>query len=428
MKKKRWLFPIVLSAVALVLAIACAPAPPPATPTTPAPPSPAAAPIPVGILLPFTGPLSWVAGCVPAIELAAKEINDFGGPHGRPIKLIHGDTEGKADAAVAAARKLMDVDKIVAQIGPTSVTIRSVIPLGVERGCLIISPTAGTTALDKHPQGGKIVYRTVSSDTVMGSGMAYKAKELGAKKIALFFEDTESAASIKGVVTLACQVLGLEIVGDVVITPGAPSYRSELLEMMKNKPEVILYELSPPEGAVVFKEFIELGLKAQWIGSDFVNDPFAKATWPASKGVIGVNPGALPSPRYKAWVKDLEAFSGKTGVPQFSENAYDAMNIIALALEASDEISRKGVLENIRKVSSPPGEKVTNFPEGAKLLREGKDIDYDGVAGSQDFDEYGNAITYLKVVVIEEGKLKRIGTYTDKEIGPVVAEVLKLKK
>jgi ABC-type branched-subunit amino acid transport system substrate-binding protein len=389
---------------------------------------PAGEPVKIGVLLPYTGPVAWVTGCVVAVDLAIKEINEAGGIHGRPVVKVEADTEAKADAAVAGARKLMDVDKVLAIIGPTSITIRSVIPLGVERRILIISPTAGTTALDKDPQGGKIVYRTVSSDTVMGSGMVYYALKLGAKKVALFFEDTESAASIKGVVKPACQAKGLPIVGEVVITPGAPSYRSELLRITKDKPDIILYELSPPEGAIVFKEWTELGLKGQWIGTDFVNDKFAQVTWPASKGVIGVNPGALISPRYEAWVKDLEALTGKPGVPQFADNAYDAMNIIALALESSKEVNREAILNNIRKVSSPPGKKVNNYAEGAKLLRQGQKIDYDGIAGSQDFDEYGNAITYLKVVIIEDGKLKRIGTLGDKEVGSIVTELLKLRK
>lgn len=389
---------------------------------------PTGEPIKIGILMPYTGPISWVAPLVFAIDLAIKEINEAGGIHGRPVVKVEADEEGKADAAVAGARKLMDVDKVLAIIGPTSLTIRSIIPLAVERRILIISPTAGTTALDKDPQGGKIVYRTTSSDTVMGSGMVYKALQMGAKKVALFTEDTESAASIKGVLKPACQAMKLPIVGDVVITPGASSYRSELLNIIKDKPDVILWEVSPPEGAIVFKEWTELGLKGQWIGDDFVSDKFVGATWPASKGVIGVNPGALPSPRYDAWVKDLEAISGKPGVPYFADNSYDAMNIIALALEASKEVNREAILTNIRKVSNPPGKKVTNFAEGAKLLRQGQKIDYDGMAGSQDFDEYGNAVTYLKVVVVEDGKLKRIGTLGDKEVGPIVAEVLKLRK
>ncbi len=124
--------------------------------------------------------LAWVSGCVPAIELAVKEINNAGGVHGRPIKIFSADTEGKVDGADPLERESCSIlIKQSAIIGPTSVTIRSVIPLGVEREVLIISPTAGTTALDKDPHGGKIVFRTVSSDTVMGLGMVYKAKELG---------------------------------------------------------------------------------------------------------------------------------------------------------------------------------------------------------------------------------------------------------
>ncbi len=389
---------------------------------------PTGEPVKIGVLLPYTGPLTWVSGCASAVDLGIKEINQAGGVHGRPVEKVVGDSEGKVDASVAAARKLLDVDNVLAVIGPTSVTIRSIIPLGAERKMLIISPTAGTTALDKDPYGGKIVFRTVSSDTVMGSGMVYRALQLGAKKVAFFFEDTESAASIRGVVKPACEAKGLPIVGDVVITPGAPSYRSELLNLTKDSPDVIFYELSPPEGAIVFKEWTELGLKGQWIGTDFVNDKFVQSTWPASKGVQGVNPAALITPRYEAWAKELEGVTGKPGVSQFSENAYDAVNIIALALEASKEISRQAILDNIRNVSSPPGEKVASFAEGAKLLRQGKKIDYDGMAGSQDFDEYGNAITYLRIVVIEDGKLKRIGTLTDKEVGPIVTEVLKRRK
>jgi branched-chain amino acid transport system substrate-binding protein len=392
------------------------------------PAKPAGEPVKIGVLLPYTGPLTWVSGCAGAIDLGIKEINAAGGVHGRPVEKVVADSEGKADAAVAGARKLLDVDNVLAIIGPTSVTIRSIIPLAVERKVLDISPTAGTTALDKDPNGGKIVFRTVSSDTVMGSGMVYQALQLHAKKVALFFEDTESAASIRGVVKPACEAKGLPIVADVTITPGAPSYRSELLNLTKEKPDVIFYELSPPEGAIVFKEWTELGLKGQWIGTDFVNDKFVQATWPASKGVMAVNPAALITPRYEAWSKDLEKATGKPGVSQFSENAYDAVNIIALALEASKTVNRQAVLDNIRNVSSPPGEKVTTFAEGAKLLKAGKKIDYDGMAGSQDFDEYGNAITYLRVVVIEDGKLKRIGTLTDKEVGPIVAEVLKRRK
>lgn len=70
---------------------------------------PTGEPIKIGVLLPYTEPLSWVVGFVPAVDLALKEINEAGGFHGRPVVKIEADTESKADATVAAARKLLKV-------------------------------------------------------------------------------------------------------------------------------------------------------------------------------------------------------------------------------------------------------------------------------------------------------------------------------
>ncbi len=385
----------------------------------------AAEPIPVGVLLPVTGSMAWVANCIPAIEMAVEEINAAGGAAGRPIELHIEDSGGVASAAFAGAAKLLDVNEIVALIGPTSITIRSVMPLVQERKVVEISPTAGTTALDT--MGGEYVFRTVSSDTVMGTGMAwYAATELGAKKVALFFADTESAASVRGVLRKAAQVLGLEIVADVTYVEGASSYPSELLEVMAGNPEVIFFEGGPESSAVFFGQKNELGLAGTWIGTDFVNDPFANATGETGEGVIGINPAPIITDRYEEWKAKLEDLRGEEGGPAFSANAYDAMMIIALAIEAAGEPTRQGVLDNLRKVANPPGELVTSFEQGQELLAQGDDIDYEGIAGAQDFNELGDVVTSLQVVVIEEGRLNRIGTLTQDDIGDTLQQVLEL--
>jgi len=432
-KRGVWYIVSALVLVALVVTACAQATPTPAPPTQPpakaptkaptAAPAPTGKSIPVGVLLPATGPVAWVANAIPAIELAADEINAEGGAAGRPIELPREDSEGQAAAAIAGATKLLDVDKVVALIGPTSLTIRSVMPLVQERGVVEISPTAGTTALDTI--GGKYVFRTVSSDTVMGTGMAwYAAKKLGAKKVALFFADTESAASVGGVIRTAADVLGLDIVADVTYVEGASSYRSELLQVAADKPDVIFFEAGPDSSAVFFAQKNELGLGGTWIGTDFVNDPFAKAVGEAGEGVMGVNPAPVITDRYKAWKGRLEAKRGEKGVPAFSANAYDAMTIIALAIEAAGEPTREGVLNNLRNVANPPGEKVTSFAQGKKLLAQGKEIDYDGIAGAQDFNKFGDVVTSLQVVMIKGGKLERTGTLTQDDIGDTLAKVL----
>ena len=384
-------------------------------------PGMAADPIPIGILLPYTGPLGWVAACQTGADIARDEINAAGGTLGRQIQFFIADDEGKSDAAIAGEEKLININKVPAIIGPTSVTFRSVMPIAIKNKVVQISPTAGTTALDFVKE--KFVFRTVSSDVVMGSGMVYEATKRGYKKAAIFFGDDESAQSIRGVVVPACKAAGIEIVGDVTFTQRQTSYRSELLSALKNKPQVIFFEADPQSGAVIFKQVTELKLGGDWIGTDFVSDQFLKATWPYSKGAGAVQPAAKSSTRNDAFTKEVEKRTGKPGVPVFTVNAYDALIILALAMESAKKADGESIADNIRKVANPPGTKVYSYAEGVKLLKQGQKIDYEGLAGPQNFDEYGNVVTSLGIFRIEDNQRKVLGYLDENDFGELLKKV-----
>lgn len=393
-------------------------------------------PIPLGLLLPYTGDWAWVgAGADPGAELAVQEINADKSlwPIGRPIKLYKGDTETKSKPAIEAGRKLYDVNKVVGIVGPSSASIRSVIPLSKEAGAVEISPTAGTTKLDVIGGGidGEHIYRTVSSDVVMTAGMVYYAmKTFKPKKAATFTADTEGSRSIYGGVVDACKVKGLNLVTEIEFPLNQASYRAELKKLFENKPEIIFWEANPETDATIFKQWYEMGLGGKWVGSDFANRTSAKASLPASEGAIGVNPGVLENERTKAWEMRLNKVSGKEGVTPFSPNAYDATIIFGLAIESGKSAERKSIVENVRKVAQPPGEKVYNYADGIKLLRAGKDINYEGIAGTQDWNKYGDPITYLKVEKMtkdDPSGMKRIGTVTPDDIKDIIDGVLKLR-
>lgn len=384
-------------------------------------PGQAADPLPIGILLPYTGPLGWVAACQVGADIARDEINAAGGVLGRPIQFFVADSEGKSDSAIAGEEKLININKVPAIMGPTSVTFRSVMPIAVKNHVVQISPTAGTTALDFVKE--KYVFRTVSSDVVMGTGMVFEAQKRGYKKAALFFGDDESAQSIRGVLVPACKAAGIELVGDVTFTQRQTSYRSELLSALKNKPQVIFFEADPQTGAVIFKQVTELKLGGDWIGTDFVSDQFLQATWPYSKGAGAVQPAAKQSARMDVFAREVEKRRGKPGVPVFTVNSYDAIMIIALAVESAKKADGESLAENIRKVSNPPGTKVYSYTEGVKLLRQGKKIDYEGLAGPQNFDEYGNVVTSLGVFKIEDNQRKVMGFLDENDFGTLLGKV-----
>src|SRR6187551_2973396 len=80
-----------------------------------------APPILVGQSAGFTGGQAGYSADVKQGILACFEaVNRAGGVHGRPLKLVAEDDQGKKDNVLANTRKLLEVDKVMALIGYTS--------------------------------------------------------------------------------------------------------------------------------------------------------------------------------------------------------------------------------------------------------------------------------------------------------------------
>src|SRR2546428_8442995 len=72
-------------------------------------------PIPVGTLCPLTGAGgSYGPDMQRSVVAVVERINSAGGINGRPIQLFHEDDQTSAEAGVRAARKLIDVNRVVA--------------------------------------------------------------------------------------------------------------------------------------------------------------------------------------------------------------------------------------------------------------------------------------------------------------------------
>jgi urea transport system substrate-binding protein len=78
-----------------------------------------AEPIKIGAVLPFSGGVELYGGQAKlGIDLAAKEINAGGGILGRPIEVIYEDDKTDPAAALDAAHKLIERDRVLAIVGP----------------------------------------------------------------------------------------------------------------------------------------------------------------------------------------------------------------------------------------------------------------------------------------------------------------------
>ena len=95
----------------------------------------------------------------------------------------------------------------------------------------------------------------------------------------------------------------------------------------------------------------------------------------------------------------------------YAAQAYDATFLLALAMEKKGNAEREGMSEALRAVAGPPGMHVYagEWDKALAALKQGEDINYEGAAGSQDFDENGDVAGVIIEVTVQGGQLVEIG-------------------
>src|ERR1700732_719505 len=143
-------------------------------------------PIRIGVLAPLTGGGGpYGADIVKASRLAADQINAAGGVlGGRKIELFVEDDETSATAAVRAARKLLDIDKVVAVTAVWgSAPILAVRPLTLEKNVLLTCLGAADEVTQGDTKG--LVWRFQAKASSWGAPAARIIVNAGFRKVGL---------------------------------------------------------------------------------------------------------------------------------------------------------------------------------------------------------------------------------------------------
>ncbi|MCJ2539810.1 MAG: ABC transporter substrate-binding protein, partial [Candidatus Thermoplasmatota archaeon] len=105
-------------------------------------------PVKVGVVLPLTGPASFLVDIRDGMLLAVDEVNDDGGIDGRPLKLIVKDSESSPEAGLAAFERIEAKHKPAMYFSATSSVSNAIAPraeeLGVPLMGLVVSMTGFT--------------------------------------------------------------------------------------------------------------------------------------------------------------------------------------------------------------------------------------------------------------------------------------------
>ena len=108
------------------------------------------------------------------------------------------------------------------------------------------------------------------------------------------------------------------------------------------------------------------------------------------KGVVGTIPtGSID---LQAFYDKMAAFDPSLTDYTYGPQSYDAATLIALAAQSAGCADGASIAAALPEVAGNGGEKCTTYADCLALLAAGSEIDYDGVTGPGDFNEYGDLL------------------------------------
>ncbi len=366
----------------------------------------------IGHLVTFTGDLSFIG--VPwenSSKLAVDGINAAGGVLGGDVEVIAEDTATESKSAVDATEKLIKIDKVRAISGASSTFgSMAVYKKAAMNKVLMISPSA-TAATLTPIDDDDFFFRTCPSDTLQAAALGKLAWEKEYRTVNVISRNDDYGIGLEKVFTETFEGLGGKVPVKVRYDPKAPDYSGYLTEVSSKSADVILLNGLMEDGTRMLKKAHGMGVTESF--KFLLNEGVQNPEIPGKVGIevtAGMG-GATPYPaKAGAFPEDYEARFGEEPMA-YCANVYDNFNLIALATQKAGKYDGTAIRDNLRDVANPPGVEVTDIAEALKLVREGKEINYQGAGGEITFDENGDII--MKVARVwkynEEGMLVYTG-------------------
>ncbi|GLR89499.1 ABC transporter substrate-binding protein [Bradyrhizobium iriomotense] len=348
-------------------------------------------PLKLGVLTPLTG-----AGAqdgprmLKAMQAVVDEVNKAGGVLGRQIALIVEDDQTNPEAAVRAAQKLVGVDGVPVIMGTWASAVTSAVAPVCWDSKTCLMTVSGADSITQLPHQGYI-FRTQPTTTLQATKHAEYIVSTGAKKVAYLAVQTPFAVTMKDIMTAVLEKNGSSIVRGVVYEPAKASYRSEIDSVLAAKPDMIYLNSYSPDLTVLLKDLFRAGYTGGRFTQSYAYNAKTAESLPAevTDGLVAVQPSSdVDSNAYALLQKRL----GVASPDSYEAQATDWVSLTLLAIEKSKKTSGADIRDAVRSISQGSGARVASAVEGLKLLREGKDVNYDGASGNCDFNEKGDII------------------------------------
>lgn len=352
----------------------------------------ASGPIRIAGLVSLTGGGSPFGPNMRAVHQAVvDEVNAAGGVLGRRIEYLAEDDQTNPEAGVRGARKLIDVDKVSAIMSVWASSVGSaVLPLCWENKVMLIGICAADS-IAQLPHQGYFV-RTQPHTELQGAQFANFAIRQNAKHFYVMMPQTPFTESTMKGIRETCEPKGIKV-STLVYDAKKTSFRSELDEMKRANPDVLMMGGYQPDNIVMAKDLFRTGYAGKVIGFAYgVTPQFIEgAGKEAAENIYSLEP--VPDAGSSAFDR-LRRLVKRDELDTYVCQAYDHANLAILSIAKAGMASGTAIRDNIRRVSSnnAGGAKVDNAIDGLKALAAGKEIAYAGASGPCRFSDTGNIV------------------------------------
>jgi branched-chain amino acid transport system substrate-binding protein len=349
--------------------------------------------IKIGAIFSVTGPAAFLgAPESKTVKMLADQLNAKGGVLGKKIELIIKDSAGNPEKAVSFAKQLIEEDKVLAIIGPsTSGETMQIKKLCEESQMILVSAAAADAIVTPL---AKYVFKTPQKDSQAATWIYRTMKEKGISKIAVLTGNDGFGASGKKQLEELAKTEGIEILANEVFDKQATDL-TDVLTKVKAVPgvqAVVTWTVVPAQ-SIVAKNMKQLGMDIPLFQSHgFGNLKYVQQAGVAAEGilfpagrllVVDDLPDSHPQKKLlAAYKKDYEALY-KEDVSTFGGHGYDAFMV---------------VVEGIKKAGSTDRDKVRDAIENLHFI---------GTAGVFNYsatDHTGLGLDAFEMLTVKGGK------------------------
>jgi len=374
----------------------------------------------IGTIWPMTGTSAAFGVIQKANSLVAKYVNEAGGIRGHDLKLVQRDSGSVPNRGVDAARKLVNVEGVHGLVGAYSSGVAMAVSQGVTIPNKIPYITIGTSPMISVVEDNDYFFRTSAHGLFNGRVLGEAMWEDGARDVGIIYVNNAYGKGLADAAAVTIEKIhDGEVLAKVPFEIGKSSYTSQIKQAYANgKVDAALIIAYPEDATTMHNNIVALGYHdIPWYGSPDQKVPELIDSLGAnymSSIQIGSTQGRWPGPSNDSFVNGYKEEYGQEPPKPYMAPGFDAVASMALAIAATgkspSEITGTDIRDQLRPVTSPPGEEVYATPEGFKkafkLLSEGKDINYIGASGKIEFDKYGDAMSAIQTwTITDDGEI-----------------------